>query len=157
MDQVSPAPTESTSAESARHTLYIEERKLLIDAARESSRTFDKAVLTFGSAAFGASVAFLKDVVPRPIAQSLVWLEVSWLSFSGGVLAILLSFLFSHRACLLQIERAYDVATGVDTKRTNRWANATSVCNWLSVALFFFGILLWTHFVLTNLKVKIQP
>jgi hypothetical protein len=37
---------------------YMEERKGLIDAARESARTFDQAVLAFGSAVFGASIAF---------------------------------------------------------------------------------------------------
>lgn len=38
------------------HELYLEERKQLVDAARESSRTFDKAVLTFGAAVFGGSL-----------------------------------------------------------------------------------------------------
>lgn len=30
------------------HAQYMEERKGLIDAAREAARTFDKAILTFG-------------------------------------------------------------------------------------------------------------
>jgi len=37
------------------HQQFIEERKALVDAAREGSRTFDQAVLAFGSAVFGAS------------------------------------------------------------------------------------------------------
>src|SRR4051812_5487292 len=80
-----------------------EERKLLIDAARESARTFDKAVLTFGSAVFGFSIAFLKDVAPNPIPTTLPWLLTAWVLFSFGLLAILLSFLFSHSACHAQI------------------------------------------------------
>jgi hypothetical protein len=152
IDPVSSAPSEGTSLVSARYALYLEERKLLIDAARESSRTFDKAVLAFGSAAFGASVAFLKDVVPQPAAETVVWLEASWLCFSFGLLAILLSFLFSHQACFFEIDRAYDIAEEAQTAKRNRWTLATDVCNGLSVALFFIGIIIWIHFVIANLN-----
>ena len=47
------------------YTAHMEERKTLIEAARESAKTLDQAVLSFGSAIFGASVAFLKDVAPH--------------------------------------------------------------------------------------------
>ena len=47
------------------HQLYLDDRKDLVDAARESARTFDKAVLTFGAAVLGFSIAFLKEVA-RP-------------------------------------------------------------------------------------------
>jgi hypothetical protein len=85
-----------------QHQLYLDERKQLVDAARESSRTFDKAVLTFGAAVFGASIAFLKDIAPHPAPDTLKWLGAAWLFFSLGLLSILLSFLFSHRACLFE-------------------------------------------------------
>ena len=49
-----------------KHAQHMAERDKLTDAARESSRTFDQAVLAFGAAVFGASVAFLKDVAPKP-------------------------------------------------------------------------------------------
>ena len=148
-DTVSTAPLKAAES----HSLYLEERKLLIDAARESARGFDQAVLAFGAAAFGASVAFLKDVVPKPTRESLIWLEASWLCFSIGVLAILLSFLFSHRACLCAIDRAYDSTNGsVDAAKPNRWSAATNICNWSSVAFFFVGILFWTYFVISNLN-----
>ena len=45
-----------------KHEQHMAERDKLTDAARESSRSFDQAVLAFGAAVFGASVAFLKDV-----------------------------------------------------------------------------------------------
>ncbi|MEN6537525.1 MAG: hypothetical protein ABFD60_16830 [Bryobacteraceae bacterium] len=149
---MNPDSTEGTSPEAGKRELYLEERKLLIDAARESSRTFDKAVLAFGSAAFGASVAFLKDVVPHPLVETVVWLEVSWLCFSLGILAILLSFLFSHRACFFEIERSRKIASGVRPDETNPWAFATETCNWVSVALLFLGILIWIRFVIANLS-----
>lgn len=45
------------------YAAHMEERKTLIEAARESAKTFDQAVLAFGSAIFGASIAFLKDAL----------------------------------------------------------------------------------------------
>jgi uncharacterized membrane protein len=151
---MSTPPGEGKPTEPTGHALYLEERKLLIDAARESARTFDKAALAFGSAAFGASVALLKDVVPRPSADSLSWLRISWLCFSLGILVIMLSFLFSHRACLFEIERAYDAVTEPESAQAkqNRWADATHICNGLCVALLFAGIVLWGHFAIINLK-----
>jgi hypothetical protein len=54
-----------SNAPLSEHELYLNERSQLIDAARESARTFDKAVLTFGSVAFGFSIGFIKDIAPQ--------------------------------------------------------------------------------------------
>ncbi len=114
----------------------------LVDAARESARTFDQAVLAFGSVVFGFSIAFLKDIAPRPAAETLKWLGASWLLFSLGLLAILLSFLFSHRACMFQIGVGEKVLRSKDYKpERNPWSNATNWCNIARVALLFCGIL----------------
>ena len=135
------------------HELYLEERKQLIDAARESSRTFDKAVLTFGAAIFGASIAFLKDIAPRPAADTLKWLGAAWLLFSIGLLIILLSFLFSHQACLFEIECATkEVVIRGQPPKNNPWSTATTWCNFLSVVLLFFGLLCWSSFAFANLN-----
>ena len=71
------------------HAHFMQERDRLIDAARESARTFDKAVLTFGSAIFGASIVFLKDVAPNPHQGTLKWLGFSWFCFSTGISILL--------------------------------------------------------------------
>jgi hypothetical protein len=73
------------------HAQYMEERKGLIDAARESARTFDQAVLAFGSAVFGASIAFLKDVAPKAPTLYVEMAGISWGLFSIGLLGALLS------------------------------------------------------------------
>src|ERR1019366_5848099 len=70
----------------AESQLYLNEREKLIDAARESARTFDKAVLAFGSAVFGFSIAFVKDLAPIAAPDTLKWLGASWLLFSLGLL-----------------------------------------------------------------------
>jgi hypothetical protein len=138
---------------------YLDERKQLIDAARESARTFDKAVLTFGSAVFGFSIAFVKDVAPNPIPDTLKWLGLAWFSFALGLLASLLSFLFSHRACMFEIKAGAEALKGSGTKgqrenkaAKNHWSMATNWCNFLCIALFFVGLLFWSVFALHNIS-----
>jgi len=94
----------SVSYPSEEHALHIAERTALIEAARESARTFDQAVLAFGSAIFAASIAFLKDVAPHTMLYSLKWLGCSWSLFAIGLLFLMLSFLFSHKACMRGID-----------------------------------------------------
>ena len=130
-----------------QHQLYLDERKQLVDAARESSRTFDKAVLTFGAAAFGASIAFLKDIAPHPAPDTLTWLGAAWLFFSLGLLSILLSFLFSHRACLFEIDCATkEVIISGQPQKKNPWSTITTWCNFLCIVLLFLGLLCWSRF-----------
>ena len=148
-----------------KHLQYLDERKQLIDAARESARTFDKAVLAFGSAVFGFSIAFLKDIAPHPDRTTLWWLGTSWLLFSLGLLAILLSFLFSHRACLFEIEGATEaLSDGGYQAKKNPWSLATDWCNRLCVVFLFSGLVCWSTFALDNLRSgdimtvnKVQP
>lgn len=135
------------------YALYLEERKLLIDAARESARTFDKAVLAFGSAVFGFSIAFVKDIAPRPIPDTLIWLSGSWLLFSLGLLAVLLSFLFSHQACMYEIAVGENVLRNKDYRRKrNPWGIATNCCNVLCIICLFSGLLFWSVFASDNLR-----
>ena len=135
------------------YKLYLAEREQLIDAGRESARTFDQAVLAFGSVVFGFSIAFLKDIAPKPAPETLKWLGASWLLFSLVLLAILLSFLFSHRACMFEIEVAEKALGDRSFKRErNRWSIATNWCNFLCVGLLCLGLLSWSMFAFFNLS-----
>lgn len=141
-----------TSYTQEAYAQYIEERKGLIDAARESSRTFDQAILAFGAAVFGASVAFLKEVAPKPQGYTIKWLAISWAGFIFGLLAVALSFLFSHKACLFRIEESeHQLLHPTEPPLTNRWANYTEWCNRLCLALLFGGVVAWSIFALENL------
>jgi hypothetical protein len=145
-------PDDLDDQASGEHAQYIKERDGLIDAARESSRTFDQAVLAFGSAVFAASIAFLKDVAPHPQLYSLKWLGTSWALFSFGLLGVMLSFLFSHKACMFEIEVGAE-GLGKDdyTPPKNIWSSITTCCNYLCVACLFVGLLSWSVFAFENL------
>jgi hypothetical protein len=143
---------ESYEDATKKHAQHMAERDKLTEAARESSRTFDQAVLAFGAAVFGASVAFLKDVAPKPQPYSLPWLCVSWSCFTIGLLAVILSFLFSHKACLARIDDGAAELSNPDAKATaDGWGTLTSWCNYLCVAFLFFGVVAWVVFALENL------
>lgn len=151
-------PENSYEQQERDHAQYMEERKGLIDAARESARTFDQAVLAFGSAVFGASIAFLKDVAPNPQAFTLKWLGIAWGLFSFGLLSVMLSFLFSHKACV------FDIATGMEELKSrdyqrpkNYFSPITDWCNYVGIGLLFLGLLAWLAFALENLAAHLKP
>jgi hypothetical protein len=131
------------------YQLYLDERRLLIDAEREGSRTFDKAILTLASGAFGFSIAFLKDIVPHPYANTLSLLGWSWALFSLSLVTILFSFLSSQFACRFQIELTYEELIA-NTKRKNVWATITDVCNFASIIVLALAFILWGCFVYWN-------
>lgn len=129
----------------------LKQRKELAVAAEGATKTFDKAVLAFGSAVFGASIAFLKDVAPKP-PYSLPWLCISWGCFTVGLLAVVLSFLFSHRTCIARIDdldKQYENPQAKQSK--DKWGNLTTFCNYACVAFLFFGIAAWIVFAIQNL------
>jgi len=134
------------------HSLFVSERDKLIDAARESARTFDQTVLAFGSAMFGGSVVFLKDVAPHPAGFTLKWLGLAWGLMATGLLSILFSFLFSHKACMKEIDCGEAKLNDPESKRPkNHWSTATTVCNYSCVFLLFIGLVCWSVFAFENL------
>ncbi|HUE02207.1 MAG TPA: hypothetical protein VMR62_21740 [Bryobacteraceae bacterium] len=144
---------EESDAPQKEHEQYLKHREQLIDAAREGARTFDKAVLTFGSAVFGFSIAFLKDIAPKPAAGTLVWLGTAWALFALGLFTILLSFLFSQRACRIEIDNATQlVETPTCQPKKNRWPLITEICNYACIVFLFAGMLCWSCFAFENLS-----
>jgi len=151
-------PDKTYEQELADHAQFMEERRGLIDAARESSRTFDQAVLAFGSAVFGASIAFLKDVAPNPQDYSLKWLGLAWGLFSFGLLSVMLSFLFSHKACMFDIAQGMEELKNPKYQRPkNRFSPITDGCNYAGIGLLFLGLLSWSIFALENLTMHVKP
>lgn len=132
------------------YQLYLDERKLLVDAVREGARTFDKAILTLASGAFGFSIAFLKDIVPCPIPNTLCLLGWSWGFFSLSLIVILFSFLASQKACSLQIELTYKKLMN-DTEEFNKWNVITDICNFASIIILVLAFVFWGCFVYQNL------
>jgi hypothetical protein len=140
-------------AAKSEHDQYMKERERLIDAGREAARTFDQAVLAFGSAIFAGSIAFLKDVAPKPQPYSLKWLALSWGFFTVGLLFVMLSFLFSHKACMFDIDAGAEALGKPDgyKRPKNHFSPVTAWCNYLCIGFLVFGLVWWSVFALENL------
>lgn len=140
-------------AAKGEHEQYMKERERLIDAGREAARTFDQAVLAFGSAIFAGSIAFLKEVAPKPQFYSLKWLGLSWGLFTVGLLFVMLSFMFSHKACMFDIKSGADaLGKPADHVRPkNRFSSITTWCNYLCIVFLVLGMVSWSVFALENL------
>ena len=146
---------ENYEVQKQRYDHHMAERSELIDAARESLRTFDKAVLAFGSAVFGASVAFVKDVAPKPQSHTIPWLCASWICFAVGLLEAVLSFLFSYQTCIARID--HSAAKYLDPEKKEPkdwWGILTSFCNWGCVVCLFSGVIAWIVFAVKNLAIS---
>lgn len=146
---------ESYEDQKQRYDYHMAERSELTDAARDSLRTFDKAVLAFGSAVFGASVAFVKDVAPIPQSYTISWLCASWTCFAVGLLAAVLSFLFSYQTCIARID--HSAARYLDPEKKepkDLWGILTRCCNWGSVVSLFSGVIAWIVFAIENLAIS---
>ncbi len=131
--------------------VYLEERKLLIDAEGEASQSLDKALITLSAGAFGLSLAFIAQVAPKPTT---LWsLYVAWGGFVVSLLAVLLSFLFSQFA----IARARDILDAYQNRETestdnnNVWDTWTGALNYVSIGSFVLGVIMLAWFALRNL------
>jgi hypothetical protein len=146
-----PTEIENNDEDVAKgYNQYIDERKLLIGAAREGARTFDKAILTLASGSFGLSIGFLKDIVQKPFANTMWLLGASWALFAASIVIILLSFIAGQKACEQRIRYAY--LTLVEKKKTDKsyWSIIAEIMNYLSIILFAAAIIYYSYFVYWN-------
>ena len=139
-----------------RYEVYLDERKLLIDAKREGAQSFDKAILTLAAGAFGLSLTFIKEVAPGTKSETVVILICAWASFCVSLLSTLISFLTSQSACsrqveILEAEYLNDNNSQEKTSLKNLPASWTKRLNILSILTFVVGTILLAAFGAVNL------
>lgn len=134
------------------YDVLLKERELLIDAAREGARSFDKAILTLTAGAFGISLTFINDIDSKFDPNTICFLISSWTLFGFGILSTLISFIASYKACLRQIEILDDTWKNKTTNgEKNIWNQTTQILNIFSIVTFILGIGFLTYFVSVNL------
>lgn len=140
-----------------KYKVYLEERKSLVDAEREGSRLFDKAILTLAAGAFGLSLTFIRQIVPNIISGTMFMLICAWVGFCISLLSTLISFLTSQFACSKQREileaEYFDNYSGYDKKAIfkNKTAIWTKRLNILSIFTFIIGVIFLAIFSIINL------
>jgi len=139
-----------------KYEIYSQERNSLIHAELEQARSFDKYILTLAGGTFGLSLLLIKQLVPSFATGTIGILIAAWITFSMSILATLISFLYSQKACSKQREilkiwyiKKEDELTEEDTR--NNYAELTHKLNWISMFLFIVGVVLLVIFSAINL------
>lgn len=147
--------TSEPEAEASRleREVYLEERRYLIQAEAEQSRSLDKALLTLAAGALGISVSFIKDVVPefRPCTAWILY--AGWTALVASLLCTLWSFLTSMKAMSRQREilDAMHIGTSEPDLLVNSAARWTSRLNYCAFVIFVAGAAALTLFVALNI------
>jgi len=148
---------DSDSNDVFKYKVYLEERKSLVDAEREGSRLFDRAILTLAAGAFGLSLTFIRQIVSNIESGTVFMLICAWVGFCISLLSTLISFLTSQSACLKQIKRleAEYLDNKSDQDKEANLKNMASVCTWclniLSIFAFIIGVIFLAIFSISNL------
>jgi hypothetical protein len=138
-----------------KYQVYLDERKSLNDAIKETSHQFDKAILTLAAGALALSLTFIKDIAPNPKTNTLILLFFAWGAFIISILSTLISFFTSQKACQRQIailEREFleEHAQEQLSKMENPYTIYTIRLNIVSITFFIFGVLLLIIFSSLN-------
>jgi hypothetical protein len=149
--------TESNEKNDLKYQVYLEERKSLVDAEREQSRLFDKAILTLAGGAFGLSLTFIKEIISSNKPVQIYWLILAWICFCSSMLSTLISFLTSQSACSTQrdiLEATYlgnHAEQDGKSERMNSAAIWTKRLNVFSILTFIVGAVFLSIFSIVNL------
>jgi len=134
------------------YQVYLEERKFLNEAERDTAKQFDKAILTLAAGALGLSITFIYQIAPHPNPNSIFFLIIAWSLFSISILSTLISFLTSQEACrqtrdLLDQEQKEEKKDQKEFS-ARKWTN---VLNYFSIGMFILGVIFLIVFSSINL------
>ena len=130
---------------------YLAERKILIDAERDTAQQFDKAILTLAAGALALSITFINQIAPQPKPNSVCFLILAWSLFSFSILSTLISFLTSQVACRQARDILDQQITGQDPNHRSTAKTRTNRLNYFSIGTFIFGVIFLVVFSSINL------
>ena len=133
----------------SRRRELLDHRNLLIDADRESARSFDKAMITLPAGALALTITFIDKISPNPTDTWLLY--IVWSSFVLSLLSILISFLTSQSAIKTDIEKLDDELNDITTDNKNCASCWTNLLNRFSIGLFIVGVSFLVVFAIINL------
>lgn len=138
-----------------RDKIYASTRHDLLARNLSNSEKYDNAILTLSTGVLGASLAFIKDVVPLERSEYIPLLKLSWWLFGAAVVSTLVSFIVSQRAIKRQLEYAEEYYIKKKEEyltKENGPATWTDRINYASGAFFIAGIIATVIFVSVNIK-----
>lgn len=153
--QQSPGQAQTGTSDAYVEVLkaYAENFKILVEGKRIASKSYDQAMLALSGGALGLSVTFVDKFVPQGKTPKLEgWLLASWLLFALALTLTLTSFLTSHEAYRIDMDRANKaVKNRQQMEGTNRLSIVTYWLNRLALCAFAAGVPCLIAFVWLNL------
>ena len=146
------------NAEEAQE-LYNARRKELIKIRADSIDSLDKAIAQIATGTLVVTITFL-DKIGKPYDNlTILLLLLSWTLFVVVIVGHLLSFYFATKNANFRIHDLDQRASKYkenwpdsEPAKTN-YKSATEICNWLILAIFLAGIILFlTYAALVQLK-----
>ena len=153
---------EDTGADpSEQYRVYIEQRKIYLDAEQTQAASYDKWILTLSGGAIAVSLTFVKDIIgPKPPDCSwLLW--VGWSALTAALGMGLISIYGSQRAHEQYkdlLDDAYNEHGGDFLEPLRRkqgekvWPKAIVLLNLGSVFSFVIGLLMLCFFTGINVS-----
>ena len=138
-----------------RNRIYASTRQDLLARNLSNAEKYDNAILTLSTGILGASLAFIKDIVPLDRAEYILLIKISWWLFGAAIVSTLVSFVVSQHAIKRQLEYAEKYYLDGDEKylrEKNDPATLTDYINYASGAFFIAGIIASVLFVSVNIK-----
>jgi hypothetical protein len=137
--------------EDREYQVYLEERKILIDAERSTAQQYDKAILTLAAGALALSITFMNQIAPEPKPNSICFLIIAWSLFALSILSTLISFLSSQAACRQSRDILDQRITGKGDSRKPLAKTLTNILNYFSMGTFILGVIALVIFSSVNL------
>lgn len=141
------------------YQVYLDERKSLSDAIKETSQQFDKAILTLAAGALALSLTYTRDIVQTLKPWTLGMLYSSWIAFTSSILSTLISFFASQKTCYRQIEimqEEFIEEKPTETDKENPYKKWTVRLNIISISLFVLGVIFLIIFSSVNLSTRME-
>lgn len=130
-------------------------RDWLVKCRHESSKDYDKAVMTLSAGALAIAFGLLRGN-PNMGSLQMVWsLITSWVFLSGSLFSSLVSFRMSfhafHRA-IEQIDKQLDENCIQREGAGGRYTVATEILNWTALGSLVVGVVFLAIFIGRNLQ-----
>lgn len=142
--------------ENNEYKIYLEERKILIDAERDTAQQFDKAILTLAAGALALSITFINQIAPEPEPNSICYLITAWSLFALSILSTLISFLSSQAACRQSRDVLDQQISGITSSKKTSAHTVTNILNYFSIGSFILGVIFLVIFSSINLLREVE-
>lgn len=132
-------------------SVYLEERKTLIDLKSRAIQNLDKTLTTLAAGAIGLSFAFVRQISQSPV-QDKKLLFASWFLLVGSLTSVLLSLFLSQFSLRRMQDNLDEYYKRQRDEGKNPWSTFINLLNITSLLSFILGVVVTAIFISENLN-----